>query len=195
MVKLVVTTGFLNRVLDVGCRFGYTGSLIKEDGVTLVDGIEIKREAVQDARLRLDRVLKGSDEDESLLESLGFYVCIICADDLEYILNPWESVTLLKETIVSDDRLISSIPNERYFKVVLRILFLGEWVYQDTRILDRTHLRFFSRKSIKELFEKASYDIAIIPQKVGKVTTFVNFYAGNTQFFPMKFYVIVQSRQ
>ena len=55
--------------------------------------------------------------------------------------------------------MISSIPNIRYFRAFFKILFKGEWDYADEGIMDRTHVRFFTRKSIRKMFENAGYKV------------------------------------
>ena len=55
--------------------------------------------------------------------------------------------------------IIASIPNVRWLPVSLGLLWKGTWRYEDTGILDRTHLRFFTRSGIETLFAEAGYEI------------------------------------
>lgn len=192
IVDLVISTGSLKRILDVGCGYGYTGELLKSNGAIKVDGIELESDACEEAKRRLDQIYQGSAENGDLISSLGSYDCIICADVLEHLNDPWITLTLLRNHIHKNGRLVCSIPNIRYFKVISNLLLFGEWNYQEAGILDKTHLRFFTRKSIELMFKQAGYEITIIRQKIRRVTAIFNFITFGifSDFFPMKFYII-----
>lgn len=51
--------------------------------------------------------------------------------------------------------IVSSIPNIRYFRILLKILYTKDWQYEDHGILDKTHVRFFTRKSIEKMYQEA----------------------------------------
>ena len=192
IVDLVISTGSLKRILDVGCGYGYTGELLKSNGAIKVDGIELESDACEEAKRRLDQIYQGSAENGDLISSLGSYDCIICADVLEHLNDPWITLTLLRNHIHKNGRLVCSIPNIRYFKVISNLLLFGEWNYQEAGILDKTHLRFFTRKSIELMFKQSGYEINIIRQKIRRVTAIFNFITFGifSDFFPMKFYII-----
>lgn len=192
IVDLVTSSGSIERILDVGCGYGYTGELLKNKGAVEIEGIEIDSDAGEEAKRHLDRIYQGSAEDPDLISSLGSYDCIICADLLEHLIDPWKTLTLLRSHLKKNGRLVCSIPNIRYFKVIFSLLVFGEWKYQESGILDKAHLRFFTRKSINLMFKQTGYMTTIIKQKTRWVTAIINFLTIGLfgDLFPMKFYII-----
>ncbi|MCH8929214.1 MAG: class I SAM-dependent methyltransferase [Candidatus Marinimicrobia bacterium] len=192
IVDLVMSTGSVERILDVGCGYGYTGELLKNMGAIRVEGLEFVPDACEEAKHRLDQIFQGSAEDSSLISTLGSYDCIICADLLEHLIDPWETLTLLRNHLNKNGRLVCSIPNIRYFKIISKLLFFGEWTYKDSGILDKTHYRFFTRKTIELMFKQTGFTAIITKQKTRRVTALFNFITLGLfgDFFPMKFYVI-----
>ena len=68
------------------------------------------------------------------------------------MVNPWSVVDRLTSNYLADGgKLIVSLPNVRHYSVVLPLLFGGRWDYADAGLLDRTHLRFFTRDSAQRL--------------------------------------------
>jgi hypothetical protein len=65
----------------------------------------------------------------------------------------------MKEKLSPDGVIVASIPNVRYFRNLFDLVVRGTWDYEDFGILDKTHLRFFTKKSIKEMFESLGYRI------------------------------------
>jgi hypothetical protein len=68
----------------------------------------------------------------------------------------------MRKTIVNKGTIVASIPNVRYWGNMKRLLFYKEWDYGDAYILDRTHLRFFTIRSIKKLFQQCGYELISI---------------------------------
>ena len=192
IIEIASGTGSIDSVLDVGCGYGYTGLRLKEIGAQKVEGIELSANAYIKATDSLDKVYHGSCEDEGLLEKIGLYDCILCADILEHLKDPWLTIRILKRHINKGGRLIGSIPNIRYYKVLSNLLFFGAWNYENSGILDRTHLRFFTRKSIISMFVQNGYKVKIQPQKIRPIFFVFNFLTFNIlrDFFPMKYYFI-----
>jgi len=157
-----------------------------------VEGIEFESDACEEAKRRLDKIYQGSAEDAALLSSTGSYDCIICADVLEHLNDPWMTLTNLRSHINKNGRIVCSIPNIRYFKIIANLLLFGEWNYQEAGILDKTHLRFFTRKTIDLMFKQTGYEITISRQKIRRVTAIFNFITFGIfgDFFPMKFFII-----
>lgn len=152
-----------NRVLDVGCAEGFLGESLKQMGrAQEVVGIELFPEAARVAESRLSRVICGDIEtiDRNTLElEVGSFDYIICGDVLEHLRNPWAVLSWLASLLKRGGRLIVSIPNVRHWSVTFSLLFRGEWTYHTHGILDRTHLRFFTRKSAIRLFMECGLQV------------------------------------
>ncbi|RMG74083.1 MAG: methyltransferase domain-containing protein, partial [Nitrospirae bacterium] len=88
----------------------------------------------------------------------GYFDCIILADILEHLREPGLTLKKLKGYLSQDGVIVASIPNVRYFEV-LNMLAEGFWTYTEAGILDRTHLRFFTRREIEKMFTEAGLEI------------------------------------
>lgn len=135
------------RVLEVGCGSGATlGWLRRDQRASCTVGVEISEAAAQSARAHADEVYCLDFERVELpLEDKKFDL-ILCLDVLEHMVNPWLVVDrLVSQYLVPGGTLIVSLPNVRHYSVVLPLLFWGRWDYEDAGLLDRTHLRFFTR--------------------------------------------------
>ncbi|WP_296892142.1 class I SAM-dependent methyltransferase [Thiobacillus sp.] len=148
------------RALEVGCGAGHTLSLLKQQGLCdWVCGIEISQTAATQASERLDQVVQGNIEAMELPLEPGSIDLLLCLDVLEHLVDPWETLRRLATLLRPNGVLVASIPNVRYYRVLLPLMLGGRWDYQDSGILDRTHLRFFTRATAIELVESAGFSI------------------------------------
>lgn len=149
-----------NRVLDVGCGDGSTGAALKAEGrATEVVGAEISEAAGHMARLRLDHVLTGNVETMNFPYSSGYFDYIILGDVLEHLVDPWGFLARISDHLKEEGTAIASMPNVRNWRVVMPLLFRGRWEYEDSGLLDRTHLRFFTKASMVRIFERAGFSV------------------------------------
>lgn len=149
-----------NRILDVGCGEGRTGAALKAAGrAGQVVGIERCAPIAEIARRHVDRVVCADLESLELPFATEYFDYIIFGDVLEHLVNPWGVVELLAGHLRQGGHMIASVPNVRHWRVVLPLILRGRWRYGPDGVLDDTHLRFFTRKSIVELF--ASSDLVL----------------------------------
>jgi len=142
------------KVLDIGCGQGATLAELKRSGkASVAVGIEINREAVSEAEKLLDDVIIGNVENLEIKYPEGYFDVIIIADVLEHLVDPWGTIKKLKKHLAPDGIMISSLPNIRQFGALSRLLFKGDFRYAEAGIMDRTHLRFFCKKNMAELFQ------------------------------------------
>jgi trans-aconitate methyltransferase len=149
-----------SRLLDVGCGSGATSVLAKARWPELETiGVEIVPEAAERAAAKLDRVLTGSAEtlDFSAAGVTGVDG-VILADVLEHLVDPWSFLERLRGALTSDAMIVASIPNIANLWL-LEELAAGRFEYTGDGLLDKTHLRFFTRRSIATLFDGAGYAI------------------------------------
>jgi SAM-dependent methyltransferase len=135
------------RVLEIGCGSGVTlGWLRRDQRASYAVGVEISETAAQSARAHADEVhCLDFEHGEIPVENSQFDV-ILCLDVLEHMVNPWKAVDrLVSRYLAPGGALVVSLPNVRHYSVVLPLLLQGRWDYQDAGLLDRTHLRFFTR--------------------------------------------------
>jgi 2-polyprenyl-3-methyl-5-hydroxy-6-metoxy-1,4-benzoquinol methylase len=146
------------RILDVGCGAGEFGASLKLQREIEIVGIELNENAAALASKILDKVVNVPVEKINFME-LGGFDCIVLNDVLEHLTDPWEIVKLLTPALKADAKIVASIPNVRSFPVLFGLVWFGRWQYEKEGVLDRTHLRFFTRSSMIEIFESAGLTV------------------------------------
>jgi 2-polyprenyl-3-methyl-5-hydroxy-6-metoxy-1,4-benzoquinol methylase len=139
------------RVLDVGCSNGNFGEVLKQERKIEVWGLEPVASAAAEAATKLDHVIEGIFAPETNLPQNSFDA-IIFNDVLEHLFDPLAALKLAHSLLKPNGVVVASIPNIRHFQAQWEIVVRGEWRYRDHGIFDRTHLRFFTKKSILALF-------------------------------------------
>lgn len=143
-----------NCILDVGCGEGNTLEWVKKRiDAKWVGGVELHGDAAKIAGNKLDWVKQANIEDAELPFSDESLDLILCLDVLEHLIDPWRTVAKLSRLVFPGGSLIASIPNIRHHSVMLPLLLKGEWSYREKDVLDRSHLRFFTRKSAIALMQ------------------------------------------
>ncbi len=149
-----------NRILDAGCGEGRTGAALKAVGkASQVVGIERCAPIAEIARRHVDQVVCADLERLEFPFTAGYFDYVILGDVLEHLVNPWGVVETLARYLRQGGHMIASIPNVRHWRVVLPLVLRGRWRYGADGVLDDAHLRFFTRKTILELF--ASNDLVL----------------------------------
>lgn len=141
-----------SRVLEVGCATEFmTEYLSREHGCT-VTAIEVDPEAAALAAARGVDVIVGSIEDAAVVEQLaGPYDVIIFSDVLEHLVDPEVALRATVPFLGHTGRLVASIPNVAHWSIRARLL-AGRFNYTEGGILDRGHVRFFTRETIVAMF-------------------------------------------
>jgi GT2 family glycosyltransferase/glycosyltransferase involved in cell wall biosynthesis/ubiquinone/menaquinone biosynthesis C-methylase UbiE/TolA-binding protein len=148
----------VKRILDVGCGEGILGKRLIEKGAVEVVGIEINPGACNIAERNLTKVINGDIEIMDLPLMDGSFDCIIFADILEHLIDPLSILIKLRRYLSDDGIVVASIPNIGLYKVI-NMLADGEWRYGESGILDKTHLRFFTKKEFLKLLSEAGYEM------------------------------------
>ena len=155
----------VSKILDVGCSDGdWVDRMGKRD--LEVIGIERDEASYTKALKNLKRVFLADVEKFSPPYPDGYFDCIVYADLLEHLVDPYGLLSSHKKYLNDGGCIIASIPNVRYYKVILRLALAGVWDYTDGGLLDRTHLRFFTLTNIKELFINAGFDIIEVKRNI-----------------------------
>lgn len=145
-------------VVDVGCGAGALGRGLKlERPRVQVRGVEIVPAQAERARAFLDDVACGSAE-HPLPAHWPAPDCVVFADVLEHLVDPWSVLRAWRARLAPGGAVVVSLPNIA-FRGVLRGLARGRWDYAEEGILDRTHLRFFTRLTAFELLSQAGYRV------------------------------------
>jgi 2-polyprenyl-3-methyl-5-hydroxy-6-metoxy-1,4-benzoquinol methylase len=148
-------------ILDVGCALGNFGQRLKLERNPEVWGVEINEYAASIAAEKLDHVYCGAF-DEHLNLPQRYFDCIVFNDVLEHFVDPYSALQYAKHLLREDGNIVASIPNVRYFDNMWKLLIDQDWQYTEKGILDRTHLRFFTRKSIIHTFQELGFSVDVI---------------------------------
>jgi 2-polyprenyl-3-methyl-5-hydroxy-6-metoxy-1,4-benzoquinol methylase len=146
-------------ILDVGCGEGHFAALIARAGNRVV-GIDCLPEAARAGEMEQ---YISADLDSGLTEAklaLGQrrFDLIMLQDVLEHLRSPEQMLEDCKPFLSPHGRVAVSVPNVANITVRLSLLF-GRFEYRPRGILDRTHLRFFTRKSARRLLEACGYEV------------------------------------
>lgn len=148
-----------SKILDVGCGDGAFGRALKEKSQAEVWGIEYRKEEAVKAKKVLDKVFIGPCEEYIGELPDDFFDVIFFNDVLEHLTDPYAVLGNIKSKLKKGGVVISSIPNIRYYKAMIKFVFGRDWKYQAHGVMDKTHYRFFTDKSIKRMYEEQGYEI------------------------------------
>lgn len=155
-----------SRVLDVGCDTGRFGEALRTQKDCIVEGIEPDLAAAEVARTRLNQVFVRSIENETSFDGLEDYDAILFLDVIEHLQNPWAALKGALQVLRPGGAIYVVVPNIAHLSVVRRLL-KGQFEYSDYGTMDRTHLRWFTRSSLRKALEEAGFvgiEIESIPQ-------------------------------
>jgi SAM-dependent methyltransferase len=152
-------------ILEVGCAQGRLGAALKErDPGRRVFGVERVPAMAGIAAGRLDRVFTIDVERDAPDLPPGSVDCILFGDVLEHLVDPLGALRRLAPLLSPGGRVLCSVPNVQHHSVITALL-RGEFQYQESGLLDSTHLRFFTWSS----FMKLLLDAGLAPRLLGGV--------------------------
>ena len=149
------------KILDVGCGAAGFSAALKTLRQAEVWGVELNEAASKIARERLDKVFHAPFGPELDLPQ-NYFDCITFNDVLEHMLDPLPALQFAATLLSKNGVIVASIPNIGHFPIVWKLIMRGEWDYKDRDILDKTHFRFYTRSSIKNLFDQAALTVGKI---------------------------------
>jgi 2-polyprenyl-3-methyl-5-hydroxy-6-metoxy-1,4-benzoquinol methylase len=168
----------VDRVLEIGCGAGDTLAWLKGLGTAQrTYGVELFSDSAEAARRKVDQVICGDFESLELPQDFSGFDVILCLDVLEHFVDPWKALRRIGELLAPGGSIITSIPNVRYFRVVLPLLLQGRWQYENSGILDRTHLRFFTKQTAIELMTSSGLTLDAVSStglEKGRKTRYLN---------------------
>ena len=147
-------------ILDVGCASGGFGHHFRAERpqISRLVGVEpLEAEAALARDASYDEVHVGYFP-EALPGDCEPFHCVVLNDVLEHMTDPWGSLTAVRDVLRPTGWVVASIPSIQYLPISLRVV-RGQWTYTDEGTLDRTHLRFFTRSTMHEMFEDAGFEV------------------------------------
>jgi len=145
----------------------------------------------------IDDVIIGNIE-KIILKYNNFFDVIILGDVLEHLIDPWTTLKKLKLYLKDDGIIVASIPNFLYYTNLRTILLDADFKYEDSGILDKTHLRFFTKKNIINLFQENSMKVTLITSKFdeekGKKYFLSKIFKSLHKFFVTQYYIVASKK-
>lgn len=165
---LELVTGTPKRVLEIGCGDGATLAALKQRGAGYVCGLEINPKVAETTRARpeIDEVIVGDVEAALSGFESGSFDVVIASHVLEHLVDPWKAVREFHRILTRDGQIVGAIPNIRHASVLLSLM-KGRWQYEESGILDWTHLRFFTKISIAQLLSQGGFEATLSPDIAG----------------------------
>lgn len=152
----------IGTMLDIGCGEAEFARLVKTQFQANVWGIERETAVAQKAARQLDKVLVG--DVTTILPTLpaNYFDCVVFNDILEHLERPEVVLAMSQRLLTPNGVIVCSIPNVRNFHTMVDVVIRKQWHYVDEGVMDRTHLRFFTEKSIRNMFHACNYDIVLM---------------------------------
>lgn len=149
-----------SRVLDLGCGSGALGQYLAETRQCVTDGVTWSEAEAAHARPHYRHVHVADLESANLhaLFAGERYDAIVCADVLEHLRRPELVLAACRSMLTPEGRLLISVPNASYSGLIAELL-KGEFKYRKEGLLDETHLRFFTRRSLVRFMAEQRWTI------------------------------------
>lgn len=152
-----------SRVLEIGCgEGGFRGNLGRNCEYW---GVEPIQAAARAAIGRLAKVLVGTYEQVIDEIPRGYFDLVICNDVIEHMADHAWFLGSIRSKMSEGAHLVGSVPNVRYIDNLYKLLVRKDWQYRDEGVLDRTHLRFFTERSL----ERALLDSGFVLRRIGGI--------------------------
>ena len=149
-------------VLDVGCSRGATAAALRARGAKRLVGIEPDAEDAAAAAKVYDRVFAARLEDVEVAEDFTrAFDAVLFGDVLEHLADPSDALVRVRPWLTEEGVVVASVPNAGHWAIV-DDLIRGRFDYVPYSILSGTHLRFFTRATVTDLFEASGYRIVAI---------------------------------
>lgn len=149
------------RVIEIGCSSGALARAFKSN-FPCADwvGVEIDSDYAEYASKHCDRTVVSDVEQWSqvMFELYSDRDTWVFGDVLEHLVDPWRVLANIRSVIPPHGSIVSCIPNAQHWSVILKLV-TGDFRYEDSGLFDRTHLRWFTRKTILDLFGSQGFDI------------------------------------
>jgi 2-polyprenyl-3-methyl-5-hydroxy-6-metoxy-1,4-benzoquinol methylase len=150
------------KIIEIGCSHGALAKAYKQINQNCnYIGVEINPTAAKTALNSCDKVYECNIEtvDDDFLANNLNGDCWIFGDVLEHLSDPWRMLTRIRKIMTKSGSVIACIPNAQHWSVQAK-LSIGDFRYDPKGgLLDRTHLRWFTRATIFELFSESGFQI------------------------------------
>lgn len=150
------------KIIEIGCSSGALAREFKKiNPQCQYLGIDIDSDYIESAKRYCDETqsLNIEDADDDFFEINRSRDCWIFGDTLEHFKNPWKILEKIRAVIPEHGSVIACIPNAQHWSVQVK-LSIGDFRYEDSGLFDKTHLRWFTRQTMIEMFASSGFNIS-----------------------------------
>jgi 2-polyprenyl-3-methyl-5-hydroxy-6-metoxy-1,4-benzoquinol methylase len=158
----------LQSIIEIGSGSGVLAQAIKHrTPATQYIGVELDPEYASLSSRYCDLVLTDNIEkpSEELLKHIQSSSAIVFSDVLEHLYNPWQTLKFLRSEISNECAIYASIPNIQHWSIIFGLIS-GNFNYTDSGLLDRTHIRFFTKNTIISMFNDCGFEVNSISPRI-----------------------------
>ena len=158
----------LQSIIEIGSGSGVLAQAIKHrTPATQYIGVELDPEYASLSSRYCDVVLTDNIEkpSEELLKHIQSTSAIVFSDVLEHLYNPWQTLKFLRSEISKECSIYASIPNIQHWSIIFGLIS-GNFNYTDSGLLDRTHIRFFTKSTIISMFNDCGFEVKSISPRI-----------------------------
>ena len=146
-------------ILEIGCGDGSMGALaLTQNKCGRYVGVELFERAGEIARAKLTSVLVGNVETLEFPWPEKTFDALVMSEVLEHLIDPWQLLRRLHPLMKDNALVLASSPNVGQYKVIKGLIF-GKWELTDIGVMDRTHLRWFTPQSYRDMFEQSGFEV------------------------------------
>jgi 2-polyprenyl-3-methyl-5-hydroxy-6-metoxy-1,4-benzoquinol methylase len=147
------------RLLEIGCGNGDTAAYALACGKCgWCAGVELCPDPAREAAKKLNEVIVGDIEEIELPYGAEYFDVVIMSEVLEHLRDPWAILRKVHRMVKPDGLVLAGSPNVGHYSVVSSLL-RGRWDYESVGIMDRTHLRWFTPATYREMFEECGFRV------------------------------------
>ena len=151
----------LRSVVEIGCSSGALAREYRKNNPECdYFGVEIDPHYTELAKRYCTdtQTINIDDATSSFFESHRDKQCWVFGDTLEHLKDPWRVLRAIRKVIPETGSIVACIPNAQHWSIQAK-LAIGDFRYIESGLLDKTHLRWFTRQTILELFSETGYEV------------------------------------
>lgn len=168
-LEIIKIIGQSKTILEIGPSTGYMTKVFLRNAC-IVDVVENDRKSFSKLPGGIRKAFKSSIEDKSIMNKIGKdYDFIIMADVLEHLINPENFLKKLHKKISGKTTLLISVPNIASWVMRKQLFFKGDFEYQESGLLDKTHLHFYTVNALPKILSGCGWKVLKITGTITRV--------------------------
>ena len=165
---LALVPASAKRLIEVGASSGALAREFKSlSPLCHYVGVEVDASYCELAKRHCDEslLLDIEQADQAFWQRYADRDCWIFGDTLEHMRDPWRVLSNIRAVMPASASVVACIPNVQHWSMQAR-LSAGDFRYQDSGLMDKTHIRWFTRQTIIELFSGAGFEVKAMRPRI-----------------------------